>query len=58
MMSCWDGLSYENNIGKSYFLEVSNHSAQLDKKKNGSTDQVQKYIFKTTMVIPRIKLVV
>ena len=33
MMSCWDGLSYENNIRKSYFLEVSNHLAQLDKKK-------------------------
>ena len=41
MMSRWDGLSYENNIGKSYFLEVSNHSTQSDKK-NTSTDQVQK----------------
>ena len=33
MMSRWDGLSYENNIGKSYFWEVSNHSTQSDKKK-------------------------
>ena len=26
MMSHWDGLGYENNIGKSYFLDVSNHA--------------------------------
>ena len=36
MLPRWDGPSYENNIGKSYFLEVSNHSPQSD------TDQVQK----------------
>ena len=46
MMSRWDGLSYENNIGKSYFWEVSNHSTgaiQLSQiKKYSSTDQVQK----------------
>ena len=39
-MSRRDGLSYENNTGKRYFLEVSNHSTGATD--NSNTDQVQK----------------